>query len=343
MDVLSDVLRTVRMSGSLFFTADMRAPWSVASAPPDQLAAALGSETSWIMLFHVIAYGSCFIEVEPGRGVHLEAGDVAIFPHAQAHVMASAPEQREQAVPVVALFPSEPVALPCQLDHGDGAETTTRLVCGYLKGDEHFGPLARALPPLLCVRTGDGSASIETLDGGVHAIERESPTGAWLETSLRYAIQEVGGGRAGAESSLSRLAELLFVQVLRTYMERASLEDGSWLAGLQDVYVGKALALLHERPDHAWTVEELGREVGLSRSSLGERFARQVGQSPMRYLAAWRMQVARQLMRDPRLGLSEIASRVGYESEAAFHRAFKRHVGEPPAAWRKRHVDAPQA
>lgn len=338
MDVLSDVLRTVRLSSSVFFTADMRAPWSVESPAPEVLAAALGSETSWVMLFHVVAYGSCVIEVEPGRSVRLDEGDVAIFPHGNSHVMASTLEARTEPTPIAAMLPRAPVALPCQLAHGDGSETTTRLVCGYLQGDEQFTPLARALPSLLCVRTGDHGAAIETLDGDVQELQRESPRGAWLEMSLRYAMQEAGEGGVGAESSLARLTELLFVQVVRSYMERSELEQGSWLAGLKDVHVGKALALLHERPDHDWTVDELAREVGTSRSSLGQRFGRCLGQSPMRYLAAWRMQRARTLMRDPRLGLAEIATRVGYESEAAFHRAFKRHTGEPPATWRRRHV-----
>ena len=338
MDVLSDVLRAVRLSGSVFFTAEMRAPWSVESPPPEVLGAALGGDAEWFMLFHVVAEGSCLFELDAERSIMLEAGDVAIFPHGDPHVMASAPQHRGEPTPVATLLSHIPLEEPCRVSHGSGSETTTRVICGYLKGDEHFGPLARALPPMLCVRTGDGEAVIETARGDVHTVGSGSPIGPWVETSLRYAVHEAAEGRAGAVSMLSRLAELLFVQVLRTYMQKAEPAGASWLAGLQDVHVGRALELMHERPGHDWTVDELGREVGLSRSALARRFSDRLGETPMRYLTAWRMQLARRLMRDPRLGLAEIAERVGYDSEAAFHRAFKRDAGEPPATWRRQHL-----
>lgn len=340
MDVLSDVLRAVRLSGSLFFTADMRSPWSVESPPPELLRDALGSESEWVMLFHVVAEGSCHFELDASHTVTLGAGDVAIFPHGDSHIMASDARHSDDPTPVAGLLSHVPQGEPCQVAHGDGSRTTTRLVCGYLRGDEHFGPLARALPSMLCVETSQDGVSIRTADGGLHSVDRDSPTGAWLETSLRYAVHEAGAGRAGAVSMLARLAELLFVQVLRSYVESAELGPGSWLAGLRDVHVGKALELLHEHPDRAWTVEELGKEVGLSRSALTQRFADTLGESPMRYLTAWRMQLARRYMRDPRLGLADIAARVGYDSEAAFNRAFKRDSGDPPATWRKRHLAA---
>lgn len=335
MDVLSDVLRTVRMSGSLFFTADMRDPWSVLSPPPDQLLAALRSQSRWIMLFHVVAEGSCLFELGAERSVRLEAGDVAIFPHGDPHVMASDPRHRGNPTPVAEVLPHIPLGEPCHVSHGSGSNTTTRLVCGYLKGDQQFGPLAHALPPLLCVRTTEAGASVVVPGSDVSPVEHESPTSAWLETSLRCMIHEANAGGAGSVSMLGRLSELLFVQVLRSYVEHVEQSDTSWLAGLRDVHVGRALELLHERPAHDWTVEELGREVGLSRSALGQRFADRLGESPMRYLTSWRMQLARRYMHDPQLSLADIAARVGYESEAAFHRAFKRDVGQPPATWRK--------
>jgi len=253
-------------------------------------------------------------------------------------VMASAPGDCARPTPVAALLPEVPVREPCRLEHGAGSSTTTHLFCGYLGADGRFAPLARSLPRLLCVRTSERGVAIEVPGGDVQAIDERSPTGRSLETSLRCAVDEATHRRAGALSMLARLSELFFVQVLRSYMEHAELAQEGWLAGLRDPYVGAALQLVHGRPEHPWTVEALGRAVGLSRSAFGERFTRLLGQPPMRYLAAWRMHVARNLMRDPRLGLADVAARVGYESEAAFHRAFKRDRGEPPAAWRRREL-----
>lgn len=342
MDVLSDVLQAVRLAGSVFFTAEMTSPWSVASPPPEQLAPALRTGAEWCVLFHVVAEGACSVRVPDSKPVRLSAGDLIIFPHGDAHVMADAVQEAPAPTPVSALLPLQPQALPPRVEHGGGGERTL-LVCGYLSGEDRFDPLVRSLPSALCVRTGSTGAKIETHGSSVAAApvgdgagHRPEVTDTWLVTSLQYAVHEATAARPGATSMLGRLAELLFVQVLRTQMERLERFDGGWLGGLRDPHVGRAIALMHERPADDWTVDALARQVGLSRSALASRFAQWLGQPPMRYLASWRMQLARRYMRDPRLGLAEVGERVGYASEAAFHRAFKRHVGEPPARWRSR-------
>lgn len=307
----------------------------------------LADRPPWIVLFHIVSAGSCRIELDtisPGTGegvVHAEQGDVVIFPHAHAHVMAGeGGHERGVPTPVSSLLPPERGAGCPVLTHGAGVHVTTRLVCGYLRGEERFAPLARALPPLLLLRPrGSGIWTIGT-DRDARALSIDATTRDWIETSLRYALHEAERGNAGADSMLARLTEILFVQVLHSYADQSQSGTPNWLTGLRDVHVGKALELLHRDPAHPWNVEELARGVGLSRSALGERFTQLLGEPPMRYLAAWRMHVARTLMRDPRLGLSEIAGRVGYESEAAFHRAFKRDSGETPALWRKRHASS---
>jgi transcriptional regulator GlxA family with amidase domain len=201
--------------------------------------------------------------------------------------------------------------------HGGGGDKT-RVVCGFLGCDRLDGnPLAGALPPLLRFDARQGSAA------------------AWIRSSLEFAADEIAARRAGSETVLAKLSELLFVEALRRYVEGLPDEQTGWLAGLKDPFVSRALSLLHGRVAQEWTVDDLGREVGLSRSALADRFTRLIGEPPMRYLARWRIQVAAQQLRKSDLPLARIAEQVGYESEAAFNRAFKRNFGIPPAAWRK--------
>jgi transcriptional regulator GlxA family with amidase domain len=201
--------------------------------------------------------------------------------------------------------------------HGGGGERT-RIVCGFLGCDRFEGhPLASALPPILRFDTHQGNA------------------GAWIRSSLEYAANEIAARRAGSEAVLAKMSELLFVEALRRYVEELPADNTGWLSGLKDPYVSRALSLLHGRVGREWTVDNLGREVGLSRSALADRFTRLIGDPPMRYLARWRIQLAAHELRNSNVPLARIAEQVGYESEAAFNRAFKRSYGLPPAAWRK--------
>jgi transcriptional regulator GlxA family with amidase domain len=201
--------------------------------------------------------------------------------------------------------------------HGGGGEPT-RVVCGYLGCDRlENNPLAAALPPVLTFDTRKGNAA------------------AWVRSSLEFAADEIGARRAGSEAVLAKLSELLFVEALRRYVEGLPDEQTGWLAGLKDPFVSRALSLLHGRVRREWTVDDLGREVGLSRSALAERFTRLIGEPPMHYLARWRIQLAAHQLRNSDTPLARIAEQVGYESEAAFSRAFKRSFGVPPATWRR--------
>jgi AraC-like DNA-binding protein len=210
-----------------------------------------------------------------------------------------------------------------------------------LNCEQRFGPLVDALPTMLLVRSRDGYATIEAFDSrGTHPAEVPKTPGTWLGTTLKFTVQEARAARPGNAAMIGRLTELMFVEVLREYMQRLPAGQGGWLAGLNDGNVGKALRLLHGDPVRDWTVDELAREVAVSRSVLAQRFTELVGEAPMRYLANWRMQLAKQLMRDSARNIQQVAEQVGYESEAAFNRAFKRATGLPPGTWRKTAISA---
>jgi AraC-like DNA-binding protein len=314
MDTLSDVLRAVRLSGAVLFVGEFSAPWSVWAPDSRMFAPMLIPGAKQLVLFHLIAEGRCWAELESESPVGLDAGDVVVLPYGDAHAMCN--PAGGTRTPMATLLPPPPWSEPPALVHGGGGEVT-RILCGFLYCDDAlFNPLFTMLPRVLRVRAKDG------------------PSGSWLEANLRYMIQEVSSQRPGSASLIARLAELLFVDVLRRSIEGLGEDQIGWLAALKDPMVGKALQLLHADPTHAWSVEELGRRIGLSRSGLAERFRHLMGEPLMHYLIRWRLQLAAQLLRETDDGIAAIASRVGYDSEAAFSRAFKRQAGEPPAVWR---------
>lgn len=333
IDVLSDVLRVVRLSGAVFFTADFSSPWAVESPPSDRLATLVLPDAECVVLFHVLIEGDCVVECPSHPVVRMEAGDVIVFPHGHPHRMGSCDGLK--ATPILDVFaPGSRDELPRICLGGGGP--ASRLVCGYLNCDQRFSPLIGALPTMLLVRSRDDYAGIEAFDaGGQRSAAVPSGTGTWLGTTIKFTINEARSSRPGNTALLGRLTELMFVEVLREYMQQLPKGDGGWLAGLNDPHVGKALGLLHANPTRNWTVDELSREAAISRSVLAERFTQLVGEAPMRYLANWRMQLARQLLREGTHSMQEVATRVGYESEAAFNRAFKRATGSPPATWRR--------
>jgi AraC-like DNA-binding protein len=335
MDVLSDVLRVVRLSGAVFFTADFSSPWAVESPPPDALATLVLPDAECVVLFHVLIDGECVVACESHPAVRMEAGDVIVFPHGHPHRMGS--RDGLKATPILEVFtPGPRGALPLPQVCLGGGGRASRLVCGYLNCDQRFGPLIGALPTMLLVRSRDDYAGIEANDaGGRRSTDVPTGTGTWLGTTIKFTVNEARSSRPGNTALLGRLTELMFVEILREYMQQLPEGQGGWLAGLNDPHVGRALALLHASPTRNWTVEELSREAAISRSALAERFTQLVGESPMRYLTNWRMQLARQLLREGTHSMQEVATRVGYESEAAFNRAFKRATGSPPATWRR--------
>ena len=316
MDALSAVLKVVQLDGAIFFNARFTAPWSFASPPEALLAQMLGLGGERVLLYHYMVEGSCRITLEGLEPLPLSAGDVIVFPHGDAHTMASSSGGLPQRIDAQALLRERPRVL----QFGGGGEMT-RFVCGYMACDPRlFQPILAALPRVVTM----------TLRGMDKA--------RWLEASLRHAVEEANSLQPGAEGVLAKLSEVIVVETLRQYVAQLSPEHTGWLSGLRDRAVGKCLALMHEKPAHPWTVDSLAREAAISRSVLAERFTHFVGQSPMQYLGRWRMALATNYLRRSSLSLARIAAEVGYETDGAFSRAFRREFGVPPATWRRLHA-----
>lgn len=333
MDVLSEVLRIVRLSGAIHFCGEFTQPWAFSTSPPDMLAARLKVPEGSVTPFHVIVDGSCLVTSGRLPPVRIETGDVIIFPRGDQHVMAS--DAGIVPVPIKDIYSQPGSDRVTVLKYGGGG-APARLICGFLHSDQQFDPLLKSLPALLCVRGRSDVFVLETLDDTgrrLQPIERRQEA-EWWQASLRYLISESAAPGPGNRAVIARLAESLFVEVLRWQFRYAAQGQG-WLAGLHDPKVGRVLSLLHALPERPWTVEELAKEAAISRAALAKRFVELVGQSPIQYLAGWRMHMARHLLRESTLGIGEIAGRVGYDSEAAFNRAFHRIVGSPPATWRQ--------
>jgi AraC-like DNA-binding protein len=324
-DTLSDVLRAVKLTGAVFVTIDVSPPWSAPVPSASTLAPIVMPTAQHLISYHLITTGSCWAIPREGDPVHLKTGDVVVFPGGDPHVMCSDPK-----VPRGAKFDVGRIRPAAQWPYrvvGKG-EGPNRLgiICGFLGCDVRpFNPLLPALPRIMVVS------------------DRSGPKDGWLGQLMRLAVAEATDKRAGGEGVLARLSELMFVEAVRRHLDSLPAEQTGWLAGLRDRFVGHSLTLLHSMPAHAWTIEELAREVGLARSSLAERFVHFVGQPPMHYLAQWRIQIAAGLLSSGTANVASIAEDVGYESEAAFSRAFKKLVGAPPATWRRQRKAASEA
>lgn len=314
MDALSEVLRVVRLNSAIFFNARFTAPWCFTSPSAASVMHTLHPGAEQLVVFHMLAEGECRVEVEGMPPTTLRAGDVIVFPQGHAHLMAS-----ERGVAPAA--PADLQAIirrrPRMLQHGGGG-TPTRFVCGYLVCDPRLcRSIFQALPPVVIV-----------------SLRKDGKTD-WLEVAIQYAVDEAASPRPGGEGVLAKLSEVLFVETLRRYIAQLPAEQTGWLAGLRDRIVGKALSLMHESPARDWTLETLAREAGASRSVLAERFSHYVAQSPMGYLTRWRLALAANLLRNSAVSLSQIAEDVGYRTDTAFSRAFRREFGIPPAKWRR--------
>ncbi|HVO87031.1 MAG TPA: AraC family transcriptional regulator [Casimicrobiaceae bacterium] len=331
-DTLSELLRAVRLRGAIFFYVEGISPWVAETPRASELVNAILPGVEHMIEYHVVTHGSCWGALSGETPVRLEAGDVIMFPQGDAHVISSAPGLRATEIDPSVFFVPKPAQLPYVLTQR-GEQTTTaqldgggsdraKVVCGFLGCDARpFNPLLAALPRLLHI---PGAAA----------------KGGWIGHFIEVAVEEANHKRPGGEAVLERLSEMMFVEAVRRHLDRLPSEQTGWLAGLRDRFVGRALAFLHERPQHRWTIDELGDAVGLSRSALHERFAHFVGQPPMQYLTHWRMQVASGLLLQTTMNIASIALEAGYDSEAAFSRAFKRLVGMPPAAWRRQRTSA---
>lgn len=333
MDVLSEVLRVVRLSGAIHFLAELRHPWAFSSSPHEILAARLKLPHGSVTPFHIFIEGGCHVTSGQHQPVRVERGDVIIFPRADVHILAS--EIGLAPVPIKDVY-SKPSKEQITIVRYGGSGDPARFICGFLHLDQQFDPLLNSLPDVLCVRSRDTGLTLETLSGsGPRNLRIEHQREAhWWRASLDYLINETAAPEPGHHAVLARLTEALFVQVLRWQLRYSAQNYGGWLAGLHDAQIGQVLALIHASPERAWTVDGLAKAAAMSRAALAKRFVELVGQSPIQYLAGWRMHLARNLLRDSRLGLADIGGRIGYESEAAFSRAFRRVVGSPPAVWR---------
>jgi AraC-like DNA-binding protein len=321
VDVLSDVLRTVRLTGAVFFPMEVSSPWVDEVPDAAQFASILLPGTQHVVSYHIVRQGGCWAALRGADPVRLEQGDILVIPHGDPYVMASAPGLRSDLPPdsVLEFFRQMAMAsAPLVVTEGGGGSERAVVICGFLGCDiRPFNPVLEALPRVLYLRR--------------HADTQSHR----LSQLVEFALAESQQRQLGARWVLLHLSELLFVEVVRRYLNSVAHDHSGLLAGLRDPVVGHALALLHQRPAHAWSLEELAKETGVSRSSLAEHFTDLVGQPPMRYLTRWRIQLACRLLSDNHAKVSAVAFDVGYESEAAFSRAFKTLVGTSPAAWRE--------
>lgn len=315
MDALSEVLSGVRLKGAMFFTAAFSAPWRLSTPHCRVLASTLAPGAPHIVIYHLVVEGSARACVDGGPDVELSPGDLVVFPHGDPHHLSGGSGLKlVEAAAVLRKIATRDLS-PM---HDGGGGATTRFVCGYLTCDPLLsGPILESLPPILKVNV------------------RTDRSGHWLEQSILHLLEEAASDRAGTDAMLAKLSEALFVDTLRRYVRGLPDQTTGWLAGARDPVVGMSLALLHRRPEHPWTIAELAAEVGLSRSSLVERFTRYLAQAPMAYLTGWRLRLAAQALTSSPKGVADIAAAVGYESEAAFNRAFKRAFGVPPARYRR--------
>jgi AraC-like DNA-binding protein len=321
MDAVTDLLQATRLSGGVFLDAEFTAPWCVHSGLTANDCRQFGIPAAHVIAYHYICEGQMLLELDDHEPVVVDSGEIVLLPHNEQHRLGSAP----------GLPPVNPQGLMvagadgalARIVHGGGG-AQTRMLCGFLANELHSDPIIRVLPRVLKVRIAD------------------APSSAWIESSMRFGAQELANGPARSPALLAKLAELLFVEAVRRYLASLPPGESGWRAGISDPVIGRALALLHRRLERRWTAEDLARAVGLSRSAFADRFTRIMGETPMRYLAQQRLQLAAKRLEDPGSSIARIAFEVGYESEAAFNRAFKRAFGAPPAAWRDRRA-APAA
>ena len=326
-DPLSDVLTSLRLRGAIFYYVSCDDHWVAGTPPSPELADAHSPGAEHVIAYHMILRGNGWVGMEGEAPTKVQAGDIVMFPRGDAHVLSSAPGMRavggDQSWRATTRDHPQPVLIAlhdgvCELDaEVPSGRASITMVCGFISCDlKPFNPLIQALPPMLHLPS--------------------SGVGAWVAPMLEQAVAESRHRRAGSAAVLERVSEMVFVDAARRCLEALPEEGGSgWLAALRDRYIGKAITLMHARPAEDWTVDELGRQVGLSRSALHERFVDRVGMPPMQYLTHWRMQLGANLMREGQASVASIAQEIGYESEAAFSRAFKRLTGQPPATWRR--------
>ena len=315
MDVFSEILRGVVLKGALYFNAEFSAPWGFNTPPAAELAQLLAQDAPHLVIYHFVVEGSGFLRVGGDVQIALSAGDVVVVTHGDPHEMCSAVGVGDR---LSEAMKAKLRAQDFTVMQAGGGGDVARFVCGFMVCDPLLcSPILRSLPPAFKVNL------------------RTDRAGHWLESLLLHLVEEATSGTTGSEAVLAKMSEALFVDTLRRYLTCLPEQEVGWLAAARDPIVGKSLMLLHSRAAHPWTLAELAKEVGSSRSALVERFTRYLAEPPIAYLTGWRLQLAARALGSTSRGVADIAEEVGYESEAAFNRAFKREFGSPPARYRR--------
>jgi AraC-like DNA-binding protein len=323
MDVLSDVLKVVKLDGALFFHGEFFAPWCFESSQAAAITACLSPHAGHLVIFHFLTEGRAYAKLPDGERVELAAGDIVVFPHGDAHFLGNGP-----AIKPVDSFKTFSPNLTggVKVARFGGGGELTKFVCGFLTCEPRMSQIFLAgLPSIL----------------KVHVVNE--PSGQWLENSIRFSVGQMSGSNDGTDLVLAKLSEVLFVETLRRYITALPPDQIGWLAGARDPFIGQALALMHKSPAFLWTVPELARRIGLSRTRFAERFNHFLGEPPMSYLARWRVKLGAELLRSTDQSVAQVAASVGYGSEAAFNRAFKRELDCPPAQFRRKRGAPPPA
>jgi len=323
MDALSEILHSVKLEGAAYLNAEFTAPWGVRSPSACELAAFLRKGQKHLIIFHLLTEGRAQTKIDnTSHSLDLIAGDIVVFPHGDPHIIFNgSPYNIDDSAHLQEVF-----SQGMTLRRSGGGGESTFFVCGYMECDRELSKIfLGGLPPVFKVNI------------------RNDPAGQWLENSLKFSASEAGAHRAGSDAVLARLSEALFVETLRRYMAELPSQQTGWLAGARDPGVGAALAHLHRAPEYPWTIANLAQHVGMSRSVLAERFRHYLGDPPMSYLSRWRLQLGARMLTATSYSVARISGDVGYESEPAFNRAFKREFGAPPARFRTRAKSAQKA
>jgi len=311
--LLTTALQQLRLEGAIFFRSELTEPFAFESTPL-ALADALHPGAERVALFHIVAHGSCWVAGATGDRHWARQGDVIVLPYGDRHTIGG--EMAAESVSILSLLDPLPWTDLPTLRHGGGGGRT-ELVCGYLHSEDPlFNPDLRALPPVFVVRLPSGAGA------------------GWVQASIAYSLEHAAPSSSSVDVITTRLPELVLIEVLRAHLGSAPAADHGWLAALNDPVLAPALARLHHEPERKWTVADLASEAAVSRSVLDDRFRHVLGRSPIRYLTEWRMHLATELLATTELTVVTIARRVGYESEEAFSRAFKRARGRSPSHWR---------
>ncbi len=314
-DALSEVLRGLRLTGAIFLRAEMSEPWGFRAPAAGEAAALLAPGTELLVPFHLVTDGTATVRVKGCEPVRLEPGEIVVLPHGDTHVLENG--AAAQLVDTSALLP-QILKGDVLSERGGGGGPVTRFICGYVGCERQAEKLFLAgLPPVFKV-----------------VVRRDGST-SWIESAIRHLVSESESRRPGSRALLAKLAEALFIEALRRHMAELRREATGWLAAARDPAVGLALASMHREPTRAWTVAELAKRAAVSRTVFARRFAEVLGKTPLSYLASWRLWLGAKRLQSSDETVLEIALAVGYESEAAFNRAFKREFGLPPARYRR--------